>query len=561
MTDTHDAVIVGSGVNALVAGALLARDGWSVAMCERNELPGGAICTREDVFPGYTVELLSSWHPLSLGSPAYAEHADELASRGVTYLNTDLPTGVVCADGTAVLSSDETDTAAEFDRLGDGTSWRALMADFGGKADLAFGLLGTDFWRRKSLKFGWTTTRRLGRRGLIASGAELRETSAAWLERALSSPARALLAPWPLHNGPGPDDAGSAFITKGIVAAVAMGAMPVPAGGGRRLVDALAGVVTDHGGTVLTGAHVDQIAVIARRATGVRLHDGRRLGARRAVLASVTPGVLYDGMLSQGSARGPAPGGGRLPAWTGSYADPRRALRTAPVDEPEPGSSGVAARARQRGLTVRFGQRGLAWALASPADDRGRTAVRGDPSRVPEGAGLLWLQLQELPRTVRGDLAGEIARGDGSWSPKMCDAYAERVLALLAPHIANLRSAEVRRRILGPAELEALDVNLVGFDPYGGDCRVDQFAAWRPLGTATGHSTGIEGLWHIGASTHPGPRLGGGSGYLVASRLRDQQRHRARFRPSSLQGWHRGDVPGRGVLERSSQEVERNVDG
>jgi phytoene dehydrogenase-like protein len=63
MTDTHDAVIVCSGVNALVAGALLARDGWSVAVCEHNELPGGAICTREDVFPGYIVELLSSWHP------------------------------------------------------------------------------------------------------------------------------------------------------------------------------------------------------------------------------------------------------------------------------------------------------------------------------------------------------------------------------------------------------------------------------------------------------------------------------------------------------------------
>jgi phytoene dehydrogenase-like protein len=29
----------------------------------------------------------------------------------------------------------------------------------------------------------------------------------------------------------------------------------------------------------------------------------------------------------------------------------------------------------------------------------------------------------------------------------------------------------------------------------------------------------VERLYHIGASTHPGPGLGGGSGYLVAKAL------------------------------------------
>jgi phytoene dehydrogenase-like protein len=75
-------------------------------------------------------------------------------------------------------------------------------------------------------------------------------------------------------------------------------------------------------------------------------------------------------------------------------------------------------------------------------------------------------------------------------------------------------------KVIGPADLQAMNVNLAGGDPYAGDCRVDQYAAWRPLSTATGHSTGIDDLWHIGASTHPGPGLGGGSGFLVADRLR-----------------------------------------
>ncbi|MFM8353257.1 MAG: NAD(P)-binding protein, partial [Actinomycetales bacterium] len=45
---TADAVIVGSGINALVAGALLARKGWGVTICERSDYVGGAICTRTD---------------------------------------------------------------------------------------------------------------------------------------------------------------------------------------------------------------------------------------------------------------------------------------------------------------------------------------------------------------------------------------------------------------------------------------------------------------------------------------------------------------------------------
>jgi phytoene dehydrogenase-like protein len=107
-------------MNALVAGAMLAKDGWSVAVCERSDRPGGAIFTSTDTFDGYTVELLSSWHPLFLGGPAYAVLADDLAARGVRYVNTTSPTGVVCADGSAVLSTDPDRNAEQFGVIGGG---------------------------------------------------------------------------------------------------------------------------------------------------------------------------------------------------------------------------------------------------------------------------------------------------------------------------------------------------------------------------------------------------------------------------------------------------------
>jgi phytoene dehydrogenase-like protein len=42
---------------------------------------------------------------------------------------------------------------------------------------------------------------------------------------------------------------------------------------------------------------------------------------------------------------------------------------------------------------------------------------------------------------------------------------------------------------------------------------------WRPFAGVANHRTPVHGLYHIGASTHPGPGLHGTSGLLVARQL------------------------------------------
>ena len=79
--------------------------------------------------------------------------------------------------------------------------------------------------------------------------------------------------------------------------------------------------------------------------------------------------------------------------------------------------------------------------------------------------------------------------------------------------------ATLKRVALSPSDLEALDCNLVGGDIYSGSCALDQNLLWRPTGRLPGHATALGRLWQIGASTHPGPGLGAGSGYLVAKQL------------------------------------------
>ena len=83
-----------------------------------------------------------------------------------------------------------------------------------------------------------------------------------------------------------------------------------------------------------------------------------------------------------------------------------------------------------------------------------------DPSRAPDGKGLLWIQLQELPWHVKGDAAGEIDVGDGCWTDDLRERYADRIQARLARHIPNLESSIVKRVALGPHDLERMNVNL-----------------------------------------------------------------------------------------------------
>jgi len=84
------------------------------------------------------------------------------------------------------------------------------------------------------------------------------------------------------------------------------------------------------------------------------------------------------------------------------------------------------------------------------------------------------------------------------------------------PFGENGRSFLIERR---PDDLRSRNHNAVSGDPYGGSAELDQSLLWRPLASSGRHATPVGRLWHIGASTHPGAGLGGGSGHLVATTL------------------------------------------
>jgi phytoene dehydrogenase-like protein len=523
----YDAVFVGSGINSLAGAALLAKAGWRCCVLERNDWIGGAIRTAEITEPGFRHEVFSSWHPLFVGSAAYAELKDDLHARGLEYLNTEHPTGSLYPDGSAAFLSTATErNVAEFDRLtaGDGRAWAEVVDSFMPNADLAFGLLGVELWSGAGLQLGLRAYRRFGREGLLEFSGSVLATCRDWLGDTFRSEAvHGLLAPWVLHTGLGPDQAASGFMTQVIAVALQLGGMPVPRGGGSVLVDALVGVIEDAGGSVRRGADVERVVVAGEAgASAVRLADGETIGAERAVVCSTTPQQLYERLLDgapvpeehRREARRFRFGRGEMqihyalserPDWQG---DER--LRTTALLHVTPGLDGVS-------RAVNEAERGLL-----PAEG---TIVCGQPmvmdeSRAPAGSWVLWIQLQELPGgRVKGDAAGELDVGDGTWTDELKERYADRIEARLARHIPNLEAATLRRVVWSPADMEAANVNFVGGDIYAGSCALDQNLLWRPRPGLPGHRTAVPRLFHIGASTHPGPGLGAGSGYLVAKEL------------------------------------------
>ncbi len=440
----YDAVLVGSGVNALACGALLSREGWRVCVLERNDWLGGAIRTAEITKPGYLHDVFSAWHPLWVGGAAHAQLGDDLAARGLEYLNTEYPTATAFPDGGAafLLRSGEANVAEL------GPEWPGVLERFFPNADIAFGLLGTELWSTSGLGLATKALRRLGRGGTAAFAGELLQTSRDWLETTFASErAHGLLAPWVLHTGLGPDAAASGFMTQVIAVAVQEGGMPIPHGGGAKLAEALVALIRDNGGTCETGVDVDRVVVRSGRAVGVRLADGDEVSAERAVIAGVTPTQLYERLLGPADVPAAVLDGARRFRYGRSemqihfaLSEPARwdgdeRLNETAIVHVTPGLDGVS-------RAVNEAERGLLPAEATVVVGQPLTI---DASRAPDGTGLLWIQLQELPWRIKGDAAGEIDPGDGAWTDDLRERYADRIQARLAKQIPNLESSIVAR--------------------------------------------------------------------------------------------------------------------
>ncbi len=519
-----DAIIVGSGINSLVCAAVMAKRGKKVCVLERNAVLGGCIRTEALTTPGYLHDTMSTAHPLFVTSPGYAELKDALHGAGLDYANNATPTGVLLPDGRSLIlgtSREENVRAMNALAAGDGDAYREGVGFVEQNAELIFALLGNELWSSQIGKMMLGRVWKQGAHETVGFFAPAMQSARAWLDtRFKSELTKALLAPWVLHTGLGPESPMSALMAQVISFTLEAVGLPLVKGGNYRTVEAFKQVIEAGGGEFHVNADIAEILIKDGKAHGVRAADGREWMAKN-VICNVTPTQLYGRLIPQSASPEPIRrqaaeyryGKGNMQIHLALSAPPQWAdakLKDVIYLHLTSGLDGIsrAVNEAERGLLPAEGT----ICVCQP------TAL--DPSRAPDGGAVLWVQLPECPRVVRGDALGEIAvPADGTWTEGLRESYADRIVERLAKYIPNLKQSIVGRAVNSPADLEGMNMNLVGGDPYSGECSIDQYMFWRPLRGVKDHATPVKNLFHIGASTHPGPGLSGASGFHVANAL------------------------------------------
>jgi phytoene dehydrogenase-like protein len=494
---TDAAVVVGGGPNGLAAAIRLAEAGLAVTVLEAADRPGGAVRTEELTLPGFHHDTFSSVFPAAVASPVFARMP--LARHGLRWTHPDACYAHPLPGGRAVaLYRDIDRTAASLDatHAGDGERWRSFAAPL---------IEGFDAVRATMLA-GFPPVRGslrmltgLGPLG-AARFAALLPVSAQRLGRHLfhGEGSRAWLYGSAGHGDVPPTDAGSA------IAAVYLNLMghavgwPSPQGGAQRLTDALVSYLRELGGEVRLGALVERIDVASSRVAGVTLAGGEHVAAG-VVVADVMPRSLV------------ALAGNALPS---TYASLLRRYRYGPatvkVDWALAGPiPWTAAEVRGAG-TVHVGgsEDELVRTIAQSASalpERpflvlGQQSI-ADSTRAPAGRHTAWAYTHGPQRGI-------------DWSAET-ERHAARIEAQVERFAPGFRDRILARHVMGPADLERRNRNLVGGDVGGGSYRLPQ-VVFRPVPGRSPYRTPLRGLYLGSAATFPGGAVHGVPGDAAA---------------------------------------------
>ena len=532
-----------------MAGALLARAGWSVTVLEQASVAGGAVRSEALTIPGYVHDTFSAFYGLLHYSPVFRQL--EL-DRRVQWASFATPVGAaVSPDDAAVCHADIERTVAGLasarsagaerastgpagtgpagtgsagtgsasagraSRHGqDGAAWADLCRWWGGTGRRLFDVL-----LRPIPSLG-PTARLLGTvppRAALDLGRMMLAPVAASARERLSAPAaQALLAAGASHSDLAVDQAGSMPGALMLAMVAQHIGMPVPVGGAGRLADALVESVRAAGGTVVTGQQVVRVIVAKGRAVGVETATGLSLSARRAVLADAGPLRLFRDLVGEE----------RIPA---AYLAGLRRFRYGSgifkldlaLDGPvrwqaeDLDGCGVIHLTGDLDAMARAGAQVRQRLIpAEPMLIVGQQSC-ADPTRAPAGGHTLWVETHVPPRPI-GDAADAIA--GGPWS-EVSAAFTDRVLDRLARHAPSLPASIVGHAVHTPPDLEAANPNLVGGDLGGGSMALDQQAVFRPVPGWFRYATPVRGLYLCSASAHPGGGVHGMVGRNCAHRV------------------------------------------
>ena len=466
-------VVVGAGVGGLAAAARLASLGHDVTVCEAQETVGGKLGLHEQ--DGFRFDTGPSLVTMpQVFRDLFADTGGWPSDLELTPL--DPIARYRFADGaTFDATGDLDDFAARLDAAlgpGNGDDWRRFMAH----AEKVWAATRVPFLESPQAGLGGMARLALRQPRDIAAIAPGRTLRALGRKHLRDPRLRMFLDRYATYTGSDPRKAPAALCVVPYVEQ-AYGGWYVP-GGLRRLGDAIRDRALERGAVVLLGARVTSITTSARRADGVLLADGRRLPAD-IVVANADATTVYGSLVHAPSARA------------------RLARAT-------PSLSGFVLLLAVRGRTPGLAHHNVLFPAAYDAEF---DAIFGrSPQPVPDPT--LYISVPDDP-AVRPDgheawfvLVNAPRHGPVDWrAPGLADAYADRVLDLLAERGVPVRDRVLWRRTISPADLEQA-TGAVGGAIYGTSSNGPAAAFLRPANRSP-----VPGLLLVGGSSHPGGGL------------------------------------------------------
>jgi phytoene dehydrogenase-like protein len=512
MSTSYDGIILGTGHNALVLHAYLARSGLRLLSLDRAPVPGGGLATVENPrLPGFWHNTHSFFHRAITAMPWYRDLA--LQRHGAEYVEPELNVALILPDGRALewwTDLDRTaDSVAEFSPK-DAATLRRWVGEF--RPIVAQILLPEAQspplppQRRREL-LGKSA---LGRRLLAVAERSPLEFV---LEEFEHEVIRAGLL---FFNGLREID----LRLKGFGHAIpALLAGPHKAqmcrGGSARLAQALVKDIDEHGGQIRCGVSLQAILTRNGRAVGVELADGERIEAAGFVASGLNPQQTFLDLLDADTVA-PATRE-RAAAFRYNRLAPLFALNVALREPPRYRAAQQRPELNQAFMVILGLERLDQFQAIVAAHEHGQippTVMWGacptlfDASQAPPGrhTAFMW---EKLPYALHGD--------SRRWDAEK-DAHGRDMLALWARFAPNLAEGAVLDWFTrSPLDTERSLPNMHQGDLLVGSFANDQIGYHRPFPGAGCYRTPLAGLYLCGGSTHPGGNITGLCGYNAAA--------------------------------------------
>jgi phytoene dehydrogenase-like protein len=507
----HDIVFAGAGHNNLVTAAYAARAGFRVLVLEGAPRIGGDTTSEELTLPGFLHDPCATAHNLIQSNPLMRNNELELDRHGLRYLYPDPVFTMPFLDGSSItMWRDLERTCAELARFSsaDADSYRQLLVDW----DLMAPVLSDE--RTSAPRPPADVVSRTQASPLGSAMLAIRQATAVDVvrERFSEEHVRAFFA-WiafmTLHPLDEPETGLMAF---SLAAGRQRFSWILPEGGSIQLPRALARVIEEHGGTILTSKRVTRIVVERGRATAVETEDGSVYEADRAIVSTIhvkhLPGIVGEENLPDDYLAGVARWKPNLTMFVTHYA-----LSEAPTFRMEhaPGAS----------VTMGALESLDSYAAMLSAFRAGRIDLREpvflaltptvvDPTRAPAGKHTF---------KVISFLPYELAEGPEHWDSIKRDVSSELFdrLSRLSPNLS--RRIVLGEHVESPLDLERRNPANWRGSCHGGANSPEQSGYFRPVEGWSDYRTPVAGLYQNGACAHPGGSVSGLPGRNCAEAL------------------------------------------